>query len=246
MPVVSSSVSGGGVTIYLSRGRTLAAKRFEEAVSQPHLMGEIPLRFRCDSEIGHLETSIALRSTWTTTLQISVRPTSSIAAQELYGALENWASEIRPPDWQRFWLQAASLFRFILFFWVLVGLPFMYFGIEREAKYVYQPEAKRLLDQGINSGNEQKAIELILTIVSGAGPKNPVLRPGIRGWGYWAAITLVLGVLSFCPKAVIGVWRGKQRLKLWRIWITTVWVTIPLLVVTTVIWPRLLAILGLS
>jgi hypothetical protein len=136
--------------------------------------------------------------------------------------------------------------RFLLFFWVVLGLPFMFFGVEQDAKDVYQPEAKQLLQQGVNANNEQKAIELTLAIISGAGSKSSWFRPGIQGWGFWIAGLALLVGLSVRPEAVIGIWEGKRRLKFWRLWIRTVWVSIPVLILRSVIWPRLLKIFGIS
>jgi hypothetical protein len=235
-----------GVALYLSGGSTLTANRFEEAINQPHLTRELPVGFRCDFEIGQVEASISLRSRWESAIGITVRPNTSIAAQELFGALENWASEIRPPHWQRLWLAASMWIRFLLFFWVVLGLPFMFFGVEQDAKDVYQPEAKQLLQQGVNANNEQKAIELTLAIISGAGSKSSWFRPGIQGWGFWIAGLALLVGLSVRPEAVIGIWEGKRRLKFWRLWIRTVWVSIPVLILRSVIWPRLLKIFGIS
>jgi hypothetical protein len=233
------------VAVYLSGGSTLTANRFEEAVNQPHLTRELPLGFRCDLEIGQVGASIALRSSFSSGLDIVVRPNSSVAAQELFGALENWASGIAPASWQRFWLAATFWTRIFLFFWLILGLPFMFFGFQQEAKEVYQPEAKQILQQGVNSNNQQKALELTLAIVSGAGPKSGVFRPGVRGWGYWLAGFLLLVVLSFCPEVVVGIWKGKGRLSFWRFWIQTVWVSIPALILTTVIWPQILSLFGM-
>jgi hypothetical protein len=233
------------VAVYLSGGRTLAANRFDEAINQPHLTNELPVGFRCDLEIGQVEASITLRSRWASGVDVTARPNNSAPAQELFGALENWASEIRPPEWQRLWLKVSWFTRFLLFFWILLGLPFMLFGVEREAKDVYQPEARQLLQQGVNPNNQQRAIELTLAIISEAGTKTDIFRPGLRGWGFWVVGFLFLMALSICPEVVIGVWKGKQRLRFWRFWITTVWVSIPALIITSVIWPRLLAVVGI-
>jgi hypothetical protein len=237
------------VALYLPGGRTLTSDRFEEAINQPHVKEEMPLGFRCDMEIGAVKSSVTLQSRWSIALEITVRPSHSAAAQELYGALENWASEIRPPLWQQLWLKFSDLTGYFLFMWIFLGVFFLFVplfvAIEPDAKDAYKQEARQILNHGVDQSNQQKAIELTLAIVSDNSPQGTSWRPGLRFWGYYVAGLIVLGSLSRCPKFVVGIWKGKQRLKLWRLWITTVWVTVPTLVATTVVWPRILSFFGI-
>ena len=105
-------------------------------------------------------------------------------------------------------------------------------------------EAHKLLAGGVTPVNQTRAIELSLAIASDYG--GAVAKgPGLRYWTTTALVVLIFLWMYFCPKVEIGIWRGKARLKRWRIWGGTVFISIPTLLLSTLGMPWILKSLGL-
>src|SRR5258707_10189255 len=92
-------------SLYLSRGREIQAHRFSEAASQPVGDQETALGFSSYVKVGKVEANIRLRSSISAGISIDVEPNHVEVAQELFGALSNWANDIEAPRWQQRWLQ---------------------------------------------------------------------------------------------------------------------------------------------
>lgn len=233
--------------LYLTRGKEIQAERFSEAISQPVGEEEIPLGLALHFRVGSVEARVRLEHRWEPELSIDVEPNDLEAAQELFGALSNWASDIEAPKWHQKWLALRDLIVIVLAAWVLSGLmavPLIIWG--DAGKNVSMAEARKLLAGGINQNNQLRALELILAIESEYNPgvNSPPL--GLRYWSYFGIGILILLMAAICPKVSIGVWKGRRQLKRWRSWMTMVTVTIPLLLVGSLILPWLLHLLGLS
>lgn len=247
------------VVFYLSGGRTVRAQRFAEAMTQPHVSGEEPIGFRADIAIGRIEASVSLsklsrhllvQPVSATEFQVvgeapqlrfTVEPSDNQFGQELFGALENWAAEFFPSTWAWTWSRLKFLCPFLLMvFWVFTAVFWdAAGGIPSSTSPDYRREAHMLLQQGINENNQRKAIELLLAITSAYSPERHIWKFGRTYWIIFVAGTVMLGMLSFCPTVVIGVWKGKQKLTRWRWWMKTVSVTIPSGVITIVLLPKL-------
>ena len=86
---------------------------------------------------------------------------------ELFGALQNWASDLAAPKWQQKWLQAKWLCYPLLGMWLLIGMLDMPLTYRNDEVKDYQKaEARRLVAGGINAGNQSQALELLLKIAS--------------------------------------------------------------------------------
>ena len=230
------------VDIYLSGGKTIKSSQFSDAMKQPYVGHEVPLGFRATLQTEELEATVKLAG-WKRELEIDVTGIDEHAGRELFGSLENWASEIAAPRWQQLWSRSKDLFQYLAWMWALVGLllgAMGMFGVSGKNE-TYIKEAHTLLQQGINDSNQRRASELTLALISEYNPS--VWKPGITYWSVFLLITLLLVSLSICPGVVIGIWTGKHRLQYWRIWLKTVWVTVPGLIFTSVLWPRILAAL---
>jgi hypothetical protein len=233
-------------TIYLARGKEVQADRFSDVMSQPVGQDELPLGFRMSVRVGEVradvETSRILEN-----LSIDVNPNDVEAAQELFGALSNWASDIEASRWQQNWLKIRFAILLILSVWLFMGLIVVPLALINNAGTdAAKAEAHKLLAAGVNQDNEKRALELILAIQSEYDPGVRAQPLGVRYWSYFCVGALALLVASICPKISIGVWGGKPRLKRWRSWITTVAVTIPVLIAGSFILPWALHFLGLG
>lgn len=236
------------VALYLKGGREVQAERFAEAINQPVSEEESPVGLGLYLTIGSVRAVIRLADEqWRQRLSIQVEPNNSEVAQSLFGALNNWASDVQAPKWQQRWLSGRSYLRFALVVWLLVGFilgPLLGWSIAGE--YASTIEARRLLSQGINANNQQRAIELILAIESGYYAGERRSRPGPRYWSYATLGALCLVCASICPRICIGAWRGKRQVERWRDWIKAVRITIPGLVASSLVLPWVLHILGLN
>jgi hypothetical protein len=182
---------------------------------------------------------------WRTELKISVENDEEPAARELFGSLENWASEVAAPRWQQLWARAQGAIHVLLFMWVFTGVMIAAMATlsVRDKNENYIKEAHALLGRGIDNSSQRRAIELTLALVSEYNPS--IWKPGPAYWGIVLAGALALGALSTCPGVVIGIWTGKRRLEYWRVWLKMVWVTVPGLIFTSILWPQILARLKL-
>jgi hypothetical protein len=236
------------VALYLRGGREIQAERFTEAINQPMGGEETAIGFALFLAIGSVRATVRVSDrSWRKELGVEVEPNDIEVAQGLFGALNNWATDVEPPKWQQQWLRLKGILAFVLFLWVLMGCFFMpIVAWSRAGERASKIEARKLLADGINEKNQQRAIALLLAIESGYDPgvKTPLL--GIRYWSYVIVGMVCLIFAIICPHVCIGVWRGKQKIKMWRSWITAVTVTIPLLLVGGAVLPWVLHWLGLA
>jgi hypothetical protein len=245
----SSSLSRDGryVTIYLSGGRAVRAQRFNEAINHPVDEKEIPTGFRFYLRIGEITAEVKLSRSWRDELTIGVEPSEPEAAQEVFGALRNWGGDVAAPKWQQYWSKARPLVSLLLFMWLMMGLVVVPLGNWGDrGKNAEKAEARKLVASGINDSNQRRALELLLAIDSEYDPGVGTPPIGAQYWIYFALGAVLLSIGSICPRAAIGVWKGRERLKLWRFWVRTVSVSVPAILVTSFLVPWLLHWLRLS
>jgi hypothetical protein len=256
------------VTIYLAAGRTVKSDRFADAIRQPHVTTEEPLGFRAHLELGRITASVSLTKLARNVVQplsptqfrveqelpkleINVEPSDLQSAPELFGALQNWAADFAPSASLRAWARYRPVFVVLLIFWLMLGgaLPFLAHHHVPTDDYVdYRAEARQILREGVNEKNQRKALEIILAIAA-YNPPDDAQRfnwtPGRAYWPRYALGAVILFMLSCCPSVVIGIWKGKQKLARWRLWTRLVVVTAPGTLFLTVLWPRILSLVGL-
>jgi Uma2 family endonuclease len=118
-------------------------------------------------------------------------------------------------------------------------------GSTPDTKDQYRPEVQQILEKGVNQGNQARATEILLAVVSDyKDPRQPSAKPGVRQWGYFIFGAIALVALRISPDIVIGVWKGRKTIIYWRKWIQFLWVTLPVLILTSVVWPKLITFLG--
>lgn len=236
-------------TIYLKGGKEVQAARFSEVISQPLGDEETPVGLASMLAIGRVTARVRLNDRqWQSALLIEVEPNDLEVAQTLFGTLNNWASGVQAGKWAQKWLSLRPIVGAGLVFWLFVAFIFVplmswQLGGQRGSRI----EARKLLSKGLSHDDELRAIELILAIESRydvTAGQAPVITP--RYWAYATLCALILAIVLICPSVCIGVWKGKQDIRRWRIWIKSVTVTVPLLVVSGALVPWILHWLGLS
>ncbi len=233
--------------IYLSDDRRVAVGSFEEALREPALLHERARGFSLYLRAAELECTLkALASS--TFLHIEVSPERDVAAKGLFAALRGWVDTVRPPIWQRLWLQARSFWG-QWFAWVLALLITLFYiaalapdtsAAARAARY---SETLATLKSGVSATNQFKALELILSYTSGATPASKTVTVPI--WAMWILCggPLFCVALSFAPSVVLGIGKGEESIRRWNRWMKLVGVTFPLWVMTAFVWPKILAFL---
>ena len=234
--------------LYLKGGREVQAEKFSDAMNQPVGTEEGPVGFALYFAIGSIRATVSLANVrWSKKLSVEVEPNDADVAQSFFGALNNWASGIEAPKWQQKWLSSQSTFGTILVFWLVTGLfmvPLMWNLMG--GKVAGRVEARKILGEGVNANNQMRAIQVLLAMETGVDVEGRTTSPGIRYWTYVGTGALALLCTVICPNVCIGVWKGKQSIRRWRTWITTVAVTIPLLLAGSALLPWVLHLLGLS
>ena len=254
------------VVIYLSAGRTVKSERFADAIKQPHVVTEEPLGFRAHLQADRIAASVNLTKlaqnviqpvsstqfqviSKSPQLEFNVEPSESPLAQDLFGALQNWAADFAPSTLLRQWYRFKVLTIVLLALWLAMGLIFGFFNVG-VSNASYKEQAHKILQEGINESNQRKAIELILAIDSDYPPQAETLlwgsKPGRKYWSFFVSGATVLLALSICPSVVIGIWSGKRKLTRWRNWMKWIFVTVPGAVFLAAVLPRILSILGLK
>jgi hypothetical protein len=234
------------ITVYLPGGKTLQTERFSEVITHAGTTNEVALGFRSSLTVAPVTIVLGLgfRPYAEDELSLNVEPNTDPNSQEVYGALLNWVSDVQSPfwlqKWRRYRLRALGFFTAVLATMLFVGVGWN----QQSATNYYKEEAHRLLGGGITAANQPRAVELLLAIASDySGPATK--GPGLRYWTTFFLLLLISICLYFCPMVVIGVWRGKARVKRWHIWIRTVSISIPALLLSTLGMPWILRWLGL-
>ncbi len=250
------------LTILLSRGRELQVQSFKQAFVHAGFQDEVPVglvyklklgdtqafvRVSADADKERDKPASPLPGSLAVTqesksegeeLEIEVTPRATRLSQELFAVLKDWAEDVGPPFWQSWLLKVRPLARLILAVMLLVGAV-TFFSPTTDYKQLYKEEAHKILKQGVNQSNQQRAIELMLALQTDYSP--PVQEQ--RRFGAVSPRFVIIAVLSAIvattPRICLGFWRGKRRLRLWKNWMNLVYVTIPGLIVTGYFLPQL-------
>jgi hypothetical protein len=229
------------VSLYLTRGREIQAKLFSEAISQPLDENDFAIGFSVIVRVGEIRALV--KAGEPSGMSVDVEPNENEVAQALFGALSNWASDVEVPKWQQKWLKYKFIAGMFLVMWLLIGLLFIPLVNWGDAgKSTTKEEARKLLAAGgINPTNERRALELLLAIESDYDPAQDHAPPlGFKYWAYTLLGAVILIAVMIYPNICIGLWKGKRRLHAWRLWMRTLTVGIPMLVVTSLLIPWVL------
>jgi hypothetical protein len=231
------------VSIYLTKGKEIQDQTFSEAMNQPVDENEIAVGFSLRIRVGEIAATVKLAERWIKEMEVEVEPKDHEVAQALFGALANWSSAVEAPRWQQKWASYKWLSFALFFAWLfMAAISFPLSVWSESGKNASRVEARKLLEAGgVNANNEQRAIALILAIESDYSPpgvRRPIL--GVKYWTYVSLSALLLLALSICPEVCIGLWRGKRRLRAWRLWMSTITIGVPALVGTYVLIPWIL------
>jgi hypothetical protein len=240
--------------IFLPKGHELKTTSFKEAMSHVGSQEEIATGF--EYELGTKINTVSIRlvppskrekdeGEHSHALDIRVSPQGSSASQNIMGLLKAWVADVQPPWWQRWLLAPRQLSRLFLFLVLIFGSLSLFSTAPSPSDYKesYKQQARELLRNGIDQRNQAKALELILSLESGFIPPGAKVKHSQKSFVTFFVAVFVLAVLSATPSMCLGIWRGKQRLRLWRLWFRLNFYTIPSLILTTIFWPQLVSVI---
>jgi len=188
-------------TLYLRGGKEVQAERFSEAMIQPVGEHEIATGLALYVTVGSVRATIRLsEGLWRKELTLEVEPNDVSVAQEMYGALSNWASDVEAPLWQQKWVSARWFLGILLFLCLsfsLLGAPIISWA--NATRRANQAEARKLLAQGVTQQNQQRTLELLLAIESNYDLGGHVSVLGVRYWTYLAIGAAVLTATVHLP-----------------------------------------------
>jgi len=201
---------------------------FESAFRERSLFDSIPNGFAIEFNSVDIKCKIDLSEQ--NGMSINVVPEEVMESQELFLDIYQWTIRHRAPYWQRLWGKIADRGYWPYFAIVVVSslvlLVINTFSANSEI-LALQEAAQRLIDQGLSTSNMPQAIELLL--------KMQILdRSTIEFPGWYTVVvfgSIILGIiLHIRPKIVLGIGKGSNYLRSWKIWQVLVGVTIPTLI----------------
>jgi hypothetical protein len=202
-----------------------------------HLRAASPVGFRAEIERAGISAEVELSDYGS--LSIHVHPTTSEAAYHLHRKLTEWADARRPTRRETLFVESASFVAgMAALFW-----SFIMFSVNvHTGQSPYVQQAHELLSKGgVNPGNQDKALELMLAIGSGYGIPSANTLTGPPAWQWSVLMSLlivcVLGGLS--PRTIVGIGKGAEQYRGWsrvRRWILYV---VPAFLVSTYTLPFL-------
>lgn len=157
-------------------------------------------------------------------------------SQEIFVVMKDWAADVQRLRWQKVIFKLKLPAAVVGAFWGFIFVLGLFSPSPPNFKEQYKQEAPKLLAEGINSANQQKAIELLLALQADYSPpgSSSSLKPerSPKSIVENSIVLFWLGAVAFFPEFCLGIWKGKQRLRWWRTWLPFVFTTVPMLIVT--------------
>jgi hypothetical protein len=253
-----SNADGGArtITFLLRHDKELQTSSFREAIVNPAAANEIALGLKYEVKLRETTALMTLQKNTEKTiihfggwsnddemqLNITVEPRTSSLSQEIFVVMKDWAADVQRSLWQKAIFKLKAPAAVVGAIWALIFVLGLFFPSAPNFKEQYKQDARKLLAEGVNPANQQKAIELLLALqadystpVSSSSvkpersPKSIVENSIVLFW---------LSAIAFFPEFCLGIWRGKQRLRLWRSWLPFVFITVPTLILTRYFVPQ--------
>jgi len=244
------------IVVYLSAGRSADGQSFAELAPLAPVHQDVPRGFDLSFEAADTRVRVQAERNYSGVVGLSIDTSSDdpTFAQELFGKLQNWATEIRPKRWLQKWLELQLFFPiFAMLNLVAIALAlvstFTPRPVVEQGPGPLQRQAWDLLKGGVTSANEPKAIEILLALESdyGAVPvKTARVSPPVRVWIYLGLTLLATMAFGSPPKGAIGLWGGGRLVERQRSWVKFVSVSIPGFVLSYALIPWVVNLLGWS
>lgn len=234
---------GPRIEILLGKGKSLRTTSLKEASDELDATTERPRGIRASLDLSQVTASLTVGSgVQENSLTLSVIPQADAQAKNLYGALRQWVLTYQAPSWQRAWVHFGSAGIWLSLFFVLIFGATLG-GVRPSDHPPFREAARALLTDGIDPGEQSQALELLLQHSADLFESSP---PVMRRWYMILVVaSLVAAItLSISPPVILGMGDGGKLIKRWRWWLRVVGVVVPGALVTTVILPYMVDLIG--
>jgi hypothetical protein len=238
------------LTIFLKDLGTVEGESFTELAGAARTHEQIPLAFSLKARSGPTRIDVILWGLGDSKLDIAVSSDDDLFAEELFGRLRHWAWDIQPSKRLQLWINGTNFGGLLIYLLCLIFVfTLAIIAAPSPGPSLVRQQAREIAKQGVTQANETKAIELLLSMVSGYEPTpTPSVQrfPGLRFYAYFAAAFFVVIAFKNPPHGAIGLWAGKRLVERQRKWIAFVTVSAPGFVISSAILPLITHALGWS
>ncbi|WP_300661511.1 hypothetical protein [Fluviicola sp.] len=151
----------------------------------------------------------------------------------------NWLNKRRPQRKIRFWYDWGQVMSVFLAIPILIFSVIVFTTDYSTYQSVVKKESNELLEQGIDSSNIYKAVELLIKQQTNYVPSDFVPQKIEKDPIYliWLCITSFLFIVAAIPPVtIIGLGKRKRKVELYKVWIKIVTVTVPAALIIGPFW----------
>jgi hypothetical protein len=227
------------LTVSFSDGTRLEATSFAEASAHSEFSTAVANGFELSVACSSLRMNLAADSdSYDTSMKLRVSPSNAEGATNLFADVRRWMRTVQAPWAQQWWCALGHAKPVIWGAFVIAVLIALGFSIGNKDEGYYRKQAQDLMQQGVSSSNQGKAIETLLALESKASaPTSHALSHWY--WFFLIGTFAVALILSYPPKLVLGLGSGDDKIKLWRAWTKFVLVIVPTFVASNFLWPHI-------
>jgi hypothetical protein len=215
------------LTLSLETGERVRVDSFTKALLDQGLSKHIPVAFDFSLKCYGVSCTTSLSKN-STQLQIKTSPENHPEARDLFASLNQWVTKTEPPRYQQLWRKYANASPIFIglipiFLTLAMWLALSPTGTLSTKTHEYQ--AHELLNKGLSQDDELEAIRLILAMTSQYNPNR--LELPVWAWTYVGITFVLLIILAFAPRTLLGIGAGEKKIKRWRTWTKWVFITVP-------------------
>jgi len=231
------------VTVALQNGKKFQFPAFSDAMANDELSHQKVTEIKAEMRCGLIGCEVSLEQ-WYNKLLIKASPSDREDASQLFVRLEQWAHAARLPLAARIWANFWGLGTILLLglFFIITPLA----EIKKTDRLLpVKQEAIELIKKGVKPQDQPKALELTLSLLAQYNPAQDTEKKGteFKKWYRWFLLGLggFFIILFFPPKTAFGFGKGTRSVSLQKKWVNFVMITIPTLLVGSVIIPIILS-----
>lgn len=230
------------ITLLCRSGKSFEVDSFKEAARSPSVSEEEVVGFTVGFKWGEIDGSLRLRRS--AALSLSVSPEGPVVSRDAFFALREWVESLKPARWMKAWLSLSNL-QWPVWFLFLVIAAVTSFEKVKAGNWAYQDRAKSLVGKKLTSAEQEEALRVLIALqTEHEKPRDTYRFRAINPISSaFAAFTVVCIVLSFPPRVVLEIGKNKAHYQRWRWWTKTIFVTIPIILFSSFVWPKIVIVL---
>lgn len=216
------------LTMKLKSGNKIVAPSFREASREPGVTNETPVGFVLELKSGEVNAKIAMNEYTRDDLSLSMDSPEPSVTRDFFFQIDRWVKCYKPPLWVKIWKSIQGFHWFLMLSIALVYLQFVTTGSGTYKKEL-TAEAHKIIENGIDSTESNRALEILLLLQSNYVPENVGMGKLISKTTIviFSVGLFICIILSFIPKSYLGFGKGEKKVRFWKIWLRWISVTIP-------------------